>query len=84
MDVASRLDALVPAAKYGGSLTANTQGAYDALRWADTRTKPTWADIEAQTDPVDAVKVRRQELRDKAVSGTLTAQEIQELLGMIG
>ncbi|WP_027366926.1 hypothetical protein [Desulfocurvibacter africanus] len=46
MNVALALDALVPAAKYGGSLTSNTQESYNELRWEDERPKPTWAEIE--------------------------------------
>ena len=48
-DIAAALDLLVPAAAYGGSLIANNRSAYDALRWKDTRPKPTWAEIEAAT-----------------------------------
>ena len=51
LDVATALDVLVPAAKYGGSLTANTREAFDALRWEDDRPKPSWADVEAAMTP---------------------------------
>lgn len=61
MDVAIALEQLVPAAVYGGSLTDNSQEAYDALRWEDDRDKPSWADVEAAwadytppPDPQDA------------------------------
>jgi len=47
MDIAAILDKLVPAAKYGGSLTARTQEAYEATVWKDDRDQPTWAEIEA-------------------------------------
>jgi hypothetical protein len=47
MDIALTLDSLVPAAEYGGSLTDNTQHAYDTLVWTDSRPKPTWADLVA-------------------------------------
>ena len=46
-DIAIALDKLMPAARYGGSLTANDRAAYDALVWEDDRPKPTWAQIEA-------------------------------------
>lgn len=47
MDIALALDYLVPAAKYSGSLTANTQAAYDKITWTDSRPKPTWAQLTA-------------------------------------
>jgi hypothetical protein len=47
--VALALDALVPAAKYGGSLTANTEEAYTALTWEDEREKPTWDALQTVT-----------------------------------
>lgn len=46
MDVAIALDLLVPGAAYGGSLTANTRVAYEALRWEDARPQPSWSDLE--------------------------------------
>ena len=42
MDISWTLNALIPAAQYGGSLTDNTQEAYDKILWEDTRTKPSW------------------------------------------
>ncbi|WP_027369148.1 DUF4376 domain-containing protein [Desulfocurvibacter africanus] len=47
MDIALALGSLVPGARFGGSLTANTREAYDALRWEDGRSKPTWSELEA-------------------------------------
>ncbi len=47
MDVASALDVLVPAAVYTGSLTANTQEAYEGVQWGDGRAKPGWSDLSA-------------------------------------
>jgi len=47
IDVALALEHLVPAAKYGGPLTANTRGQYEEIRWLDKREKPTWQDIQA-------------------------------------
>jgi len=41
-EIAIGLDALVPGAKYRGSLTENTRAAFDALVWEDQRAKPTW------------------------------------------
>jgi len=51
IDVASVLDQLVPGAQYFGSVTDNTEAAYDALDWFDTRAKPTWAEIVAASGP---------------------------------
>lgn len=45
MDVALALDALCPAAIYTGSLTENSEEAYNAVAWADEREQPLWADI---------------------------------------
>ena len=45
MDIAYAIEGLLPAAKYQGSTTANTQAAYDALVWMDARPKPVWSDI---------------------------------------
>jgi hypothetical protein len=36
-----------PNYQFGGSVTDNTQAAWDAVDWEDSRTKPTWAEIEA-------------------------------------
>ncbi len=47
-DVTTALHILVPSAKYRGSLTPNTERAYDQIKWLDSRGKPTWAEIEAE------------------------------------
>lgn len=47
MDIALILDKLVPAARYGGSLTDNTKAQYDNLNWEDERNKPSWDDIQS-------------------------------------
>ena len=47
LDIAYALDQLLPAALYNGSLTANTESAYNAITWNDGRTKPTWSAIIA-------------------------------------
>jgi hypothetical protein len=57
MDVSMILDRLVSAAEYEGSLTANTEAAFDAVTWTDGRAKPTWAAMEtedaAYTPPIE-------------------------------
>ncbi|MBN8995933.1 MAG: hypothetical protein J0H94_11970 [Rhizobiales bacterium] len=47
MDLAIAIEALVPAAQYGGSTTANDQAAFDALDWIDERPRPTWDQLVA-------------------------------------
>lgn len=47
MDVALGIEALLPAAEYFGSTTANTKQCFDDLNWLDQRTKPTWAAVQA-------------------------------------
>ncbi len=49
-DVATALDILVPAAQYRGSLTPNTQRAYDQIKWQDQRAKPAWSAIQTEMD----------------------------------
>lgn len=50
MDIALVLDRLLPAAAYAGSLTANTQEAFDWLTWSDGRAKPTWQQVLDEWD----------------------------------
>ena len=46
MDIALGIEALVPAAHYFGSTTANTKEAFDDLNWQDERAKPTWKQVQ--------------------------------------
>jgi hypothetical protein len=46
IDVALAIEALLPAAQYYGSTTANTKECFDSLNWLDTREKPTWENIQ--------------------------------------
>jgi hypothetical protein len=48
VDITSSLDQLVPAAKYVGTLTGNTESDYNALLWEDERPKPTWEEIQVK------------------------------------
>lgn len=50
MDVAIAIESLVPGAQYTGSLTDNTQEAFDALVWTDEREKPTWEALTGDQD----------------------------------
>jgi len=47
MDVALAIEHIFPAAEYGGTTTENTRAEFDALRWEDSRPKPTWLEIQA-------------------------------------
>lgn len=46
MDIALVLDRLIPGGDWQGSVTANTQDAFDAIRWNDDRRKPSWAEVQ--------------------------------------
>ena len=46
MDVALSIEALIPAAEYFGSTTANDKDCFDNLDWQDSRTKPTWEQLQ--------------------------------------
>jgi hypothetical protein len=46
MDVALAIEALLPAAEYFGSTTDNTKDSFDNLDWKDSRTKPTWKQLQ--------------------------------------
>ena len=57
MDVALGIEALVPAAEYFGSTTANTKESFDDLVWNDKSTKPTWSAIQSAYDKLpDEIK----------------------------
>ena len=57
MDIALGIEALVPAAEYFGSTTANTKKSFDDLNWLDERAKPTWKQIQDAYDALpDEVK----------------------------
>jgi hypothetical protein len=46
MDIALAIEALLPAAEYFGSTTDNTKDCFDNLDWQDSRTKPTWKQLQ--------------------------------------
>lgn len=86
VDVAAALDVLVPGAAYGGSLTANTKAAFDALRWEDERPKPSWADVEAveipvPTDPQDAFAAAIEDAVANEPAGSPVRKLADALLG---
>lgn len=86
MDIALALDILVPAAKYGGSLTAGTKASYDKLRWEDDRTKPSWGQIVSTQAQAEAEAARQHGL-DHNDSLAFIAEDILHILlqnGTIG
>lgn len=72
MDIAITLDRLIPGAKYGGSVTANTQESYDEIRWEDERTKPTWVELEAAWIELQAIVQKERAIH--TIQGMLDAQ----------
>lgn len=62
MDIALAVDNILPGAKYFGSVTANTQEAWDAVVWKDSRIdKPTWEELEAaMPDPILEARAAKQ------------------------
>jgi hypothetical protein len=56
-DVSLGIEALLPAAEYFGSTTANTKACFDELNWLDERPKPTWKQVQdAYTALPDEIK----------------------------
>ena len=69
IDVALGIEALLPAAEYFGSTTANTKECFDDLNWKDARPKPTWKEIE---DAYDALpeSIKNPELAQEQARAT--------------
>lgn len=76
MDIALVLDHVLPGAVYGGSLTENTQAAYDALVWGDARPKPSWAEIGAAAAGVDQSETAKAQIT--ALEEQVTARRLRE------
>lgn len=77
MDVALAIDALIPGAQYGGSVTANTREAFDGIRWDDTRPRPTWEELQSVVIPAPVPQsiTRRQARLALLQAGHLSAVE---------
>ncbi len=73
MDIALVLESLLPACQYGGSLTANTEEAYNNIRWNDERTKPTWVEVQAEWESISG------EVDTAAENEAKIQQKIREL-----
>ena len=67
-DIALTLDFLLPGSKYRGSLTENTQQAYNAITWLDERTKPTWGEIQAAANTAEIASKPVVELLDELIA----------------
>ena len=52
MDLALAIEAIYPGAEYFGATNENTKEQYDSLDWRDSRTKPTWAELETVYDAI--------------------------------
>jgi hypothetical protein len=86
VDIALGIEALLPAAEYFGSTTANTKECFDELNWLDTRTKPTWKQVQDAykslpdeiKNPEAARAAQRAALLDRI---GLTADELKTILG---
>jgi hypothetical protein len=65
MDIALALDALVPMANYRGSLTKNTQDAYNSIVWLEEEIKkPSWNEV-VQKDSELALVVAKEKKKDE-------------------
>jgi len=85
-DVALGIEALIPAAEYFGSTTANTKACFDELNWLDERPKPTWKQVQdaynALPDSIknpEAFKATQRAAILERIG--LTADELKLLLG---
>lgn len=74
MDVADILNNLVSGAEYRGSLTSNTQAAYDALVWSDARAKPSWNDIVNNDNSLAVAKAKKNEEIDRRTGELIVTQ----------
>ena len=78
MDIALAIEHLVPQAKYGGSVTANTKEAYEAITWNADRKKPSWSDI--QRAYALATVEQAKELKAQETTEQLIERKIKELV----
>jgi hypothetical protein len=72
IDVALGIQALLPAAEYFGSVTANTKECFDNLNWKDARPKPTWKQVQ---DAYDALpeEIKNPQIARATAEGKLAA-----------
>ena len=82
MDIALGIEALLPAAEYFGSTTANDKNCFDDLDWQDSRPKPTWKQVQDAYATVIA-KIEAKATAKAAILDRigLTADELKTILG---
>jgi hypothetical protein len=80
MDIALAIDALCPGARYGGSVTDNTEAAYQALRWEDERQKPEWSALVAVAAVVDVQRRKAEILSELAAIDAASARPLRAIL----
>jgi hypothetical protein len=81
MDISLCLDSLVPAAQYRG-VPGTTEEEYNALRWEDSREKPTWSALIAAWPEVDLSHYKEskfRELNSKIQSKFMFIKKIKKL-----
>lgn len=81
MDIAASIHNLLPSGIYGGAFDKNIEAEYDALRWEDTRRKPTWGELQTAWITLK-LQLRSPELEEKIedeIANSNRAQAVQKL-----
>ena len=78
MDIALGIEALLPAAQYFGSTTANTKEVFDGLDWQDERSKPTWKQVQ------DAYNALPEEIKNPEIAVAQAKAAAQAKLAALG
>lgn len=78
IDVALGIQALVPAAEYFGSVTANTKECFDNLNWQDARPKPTWQEVQ------DAYNALPEEIKNPEIARAQAKAAAEAKLAALG
>lgn len=87
MDIALAIERLLPAAKYSGSVTANTKASYTKLVWNDSRAKPTWTKIQEtwtvlEAEPKPKTKAEVVAILASSVTPDSKIETLAEFLGL--
>lgn len=82
VDIAMVLDSLVPGAEYEGTLGGEMRAEFEALRWFDTRAKPTWAAVVAEWPAVQTTinEERRLERIERHIANRWTVGQIAQAI----
>ena len=80
MDISTALEILGAGTPfdYSGSVTENDKASYDALQWADQRTKPAWVDIQAASATEDARIVIQDQI--DVLEASITSRKLRKAL----